>query len=190
MKPLFIAEVKTRSPFGFRSEHSWEDLFEIAAEHGDAVAVHTENRWGGDFDRVREAREKLPRRRLVIAKGIHASDEAIRIALFHGADLVTVVGRLPPRELAPVCIWEPSSFSEMLNVLEENPGLKTMWNERDLATGLRRTGFPEDNIVEARNWTDAWLCQASFIETPEDVHPGVDAFIVGEHLPTFAKKWA
>lgn len=176
--PLFIAEVKTKSPFGFESEHSWEDLFEIAAKHGDAVAIHTSHRWGGSFAAVQAAREKLLRRKLVVAKGIHPYDEEIRIALYRGADLVTVVGRMPPRELAPVCIWEPKNLPDLMC---RSTSLKVMWNQRDL-----QTGDPHPQVfAEARDVHRGWLCQASYIKTPEDVNLLADAFIVGEHLPTF-----
>lgn len=184
MTPLFIAEVKTRSPFGFESEHSWDDLFEIAAKHGDAVAVHTSSRWGGSFDAVQQARTKLLRRKLVIAKGIHPYDEEIRIALYRGADLVTVVGRRPPRELAPVCIWEPDMLNDISHASDHTQ--KIMWNARDLATGE-----PKVEQFDTARWLHkGWMMQASFIEKPEDVHPKADAFIVGEHLPSFVEALA
>ena len=181
-KPLFIAEVKTktRSPFGFEPEYSRKYLFEIAAEYGDAVAIHTSSKWGGSFDHVQEARERLPRRKLVVAKGIHPYDEEIRIALFRGADLVTVVGRLPPRELAPVCIWEPNNLDEIITA--KDPAQKIMWNERNLATGQLRS---DTNFTMARWAHKGWMVQASFIAKPEDVHPKADAFIVGENLIPF-----
>jgi len=43
-----IAEVKNRSPFkGVTFEKSWDELFEIAADIGDIISVHTNPRWGG-----------------------------------------------------------------------------------------------------------------------------------------------
>ena len=39
-----IAEVKTISPYGFKSDKSWEELFKIADEIGDIISVHTDKR--------------------------------------------------------------------------------------------------------------------------------------------------
>lgn len=178
MKPLFIAEVKTQSPFGFNSEHSWGELLALAVEHGDMVAVHTDERWGGSFTHlIRASRAVHRERKLLLAKGIHESDEEIRKALDFGADLVLVVGRIPSPELAPVCIWEPSVDS----TIDEYDALKIMWNQRDLNTGKRR----RETFREARDAHWGWLCQASFIKTFDDVSPRADAFIVGEHLSSF-----
>ena len=51
-----IAEVKTQSPFGFRSQKSWDELFVIADSVGDMLSVHTDPRWGGSFDLIRRAK--------------------------------------------------------------------------------------------------------------------------------------
>lgn len=53
---LVIAEVKTQSPFGWKSSRSWDDLFEIACRVGDCISIHTDPRWGGSMDLVRRAR--------------------------------------------------------------------------------------------------------------------------------------
>jgi indole-3-glycerol phosphate synthase len=45
-----IAEVKTQSPFGFKSQKTWKELFKIASEAGDIISIHTDSRWGGSFD--------------------------------------------------------------------------------------------------------------------------------------------
>lgn len=185
MKPLFIAEVKTCSPFGFKSDRSWDDLLAIAMEHGDAIAVHTNAEWGGWFGGIAAAANFLRRfhspRKLLIAKGIHILDSEIELALASGANLVTVVGRRPPAHLAPVCIWEPECLHDITYASDHTQ--KIMWNARDLATGK-----PKRESFDTARWTHkGWLMQASFIAAPEDVHPKANAFIVGEHLPTFVE---
>lgn len=185
LKPLFIAEVKTRSPFGFESEHPWKKLLDIAVQHGDMVAAHVDPRWGGDNDKLKQASDLAHKSgKLCLAKGYHPRDIDILNSLYHGADLVLVVGRIPPPELAPVCIYEPTHLHELKNI---PPGLKLMWNERNLQTGRPR--IPDRLIFpDIRNAYEGWLCQASFIKTLEDVHPKADAFIVGEHLPSFVDR--
>jgi hypothetical protein len=190
-KQLFIAEVKTRSPFGFKSKHDWQYLLDLAIANGDMVAVHTNERWGGSFSQVAAAANQIchlpiEKRPLLLAKGIHETDAELHRALAAGANLVLVVGRKPPRELEPVCVFEPTGNCRDLDDLPR--GLKVMWNERDLKTGKRFAEGINPSFRDfplARSSYDGWLCQASFIESPEDVHPAADAFIVGSHLPEF-----
>lgn len=193
--PLFIAEVKTESPFGFVSDLSWEALLDIAIEHGEIVAVHTDQRWGGSFGKLEAAARILskvgyPERKhpdrdkpLLLAKGIHAGDFEIRHALDCGADLVLVVGREPPRELRPVCIYEPTTFSDIIDVPTSQ---MVMWNERDLTTGRKRDETA--TFADVRKAHQGWLCQASFIKGIRDIDPSASAFIVGQHLPEFARE--
>lgn len=182
-KPLFIAEVKTESPFGFKSDRSWDDLLAIALEYGDAIAIHTNAKWGGWFGGIATAANAMRRfpQKMIIAKGIHPLDSEIERALGNGANLVTVVGRHPPAHLAPVCIWEPDDLHAITYASDHTQ--KIMWNARNLTTGK-----PKRESFDTARWTHkGWLMQASFIATPEDVHPKANAFIVGEHLPTFAE---
>jgi len=72
MNPLLIAEVKTESPFGFVSEKTWRQLFDIANKHGDIISIHTDKRWGGSFDLISKAKELT--KKPVLAKGIHATE--------------------------------------------------------------------------------------------------------------------
>src|SRR5262245_45908430 len=71
--PLFVAEVKTGSPWGWRSPYSWEFLMEVADRVGDWVAIHTDPRWGGSWNLLRRARAKTGKP--ILAKGIHANDD-------------------------------------------------------------------------------------------------------------------
>lgn len=187
-KPVFIAEVKTKSPFGFESEHSCEKLLDIAVQYGDMVAAYIDPQWGGSHFKLQLAANLAHKNgKLCIAKGIHPEDIDILNSLFHGADLVLVVGRIPPPELAPVCIWEPSCQNDISYASDHTQ--KIMWNARNLETGKSKeesTVYPE-KFDTARWLHKGWMAQAGFISKPDDVHPKADAFIVGEHLPTFVK---
>lgn len=89
---ILIAEVKTQSPFGFRSALSLQELFDLANRHGDIISVHTDMRWGGSFDLLRKARKLTTKP--ILAKGIHETDEEIEQAFASGANFVLVVGRI------------------------------------------------------------------------------------------------
>ena len=171
-----ITEVKTASPFGWRSDKSWDELFEIADKIGDMISVHTDPRWEGSLELVAKARGLTSKP--ILAKGIHAKDKDISRALAAGADFVLVVGRVP-KTLADRCLIEPTTLDE----LKELPtNLKAVWNSRDLRTGgKKRHGFSE-----ARQVFSGWLCQASNITAMTDVDPSADAVLVGSHLAGFA----
>ncbi len=170
-----IAEVKTLSPFGYRSQHSWDELFEVAAEIGDLISVHTDPRWGGSFDLIAKAKSLTDKP--VLAKGLHASDAEIEEALKRGADYVLVVGRIPG--VHPERCWiEPLSLSELRTLPDAR---RAVWNSRDLADGsLKRETF-----AQARQAFKGWLCQASNIRTLRDIEEGADAVLVGAHLLEF-----
>lgn len=171
--PLRIAEVKTQSPFGWKSDKTWDELFAIADKKGDWISVHTDPRWGGSFDLVRRARLKTFKP--ILAKGIHATDSDVDRALSAGADLVLVVGRLPPHRRVLV---EPTTLDGLRTLPE---GYRAVWNARDLTTGEPKPYTFQD----AREVWKGWLCQASFIRSWDDVDPTADAILVGEHLAEF-----
>lgn len=168
-----IAEVKTKSPFGWVSDKPWDELLLLADKIGDWVSIHTDPRWGGSLELVQEARKRTFKP--ILAKGIHSSDTEVDEALSAGADYVLVVGRLPPHRNVLV---EPTTL-EGLRAIPN--GYKAVWNARDLATGLPKPY----RFAEAREAWPGWLCQASFLRSWDDVHPLADAILVGEHLPAF-----
>ncbi len=172
-----IAEVKTQSPFGYTSEKTWDELFEVANAYGDIISIHTDARWGGSFDQVSRARDLTSKP--ILAKGIHASDEDIVKALDYGADFILVVGREPEIHLNK-CLIEPNTLDELR---ELSPGTKVVWNSRDLVT----SGLKNETYTQARNIWKGWLCQASNITSIRDVYPDADAVLVGEHLEHFVK---
>lgn len=167
-----IAEVKTHSPFGWKSDKSWLDLFEVANKFGDIISIHTDTRWQGSLELIRRARKLT--NKPILAKGIHAKDSEITDALNAGADLVLVVGRIPEIHLSK-CLVEPNTLKE-LSRLPKN--IKAVWNSRDLETG----GYKSETFIDARKVFDGWLCQASNIKFKEDIVHSADAILVGTNL--------
>lgn len=173
-----IAEVKTESPFGYKSSKNWDELFAFACEVGDIISVHTDARWGGSFELLAEARSKTDKP--ILAKGIHATDALLDEAIECGADYALVVGRISQSILASQSMIEPNSLAELALI---PPNCRVVWNSRDLKTG----GLKKETFAEAREIFSGWLCQASNIRTVADVHPLADAVLVGEHLGEFAE---
>lgn len=195
----FIAEVKTESKLsGWQSPKSWEYLLAVATCYGHWVSIHTDQRWGGSFGKVAQARkfiEKLDStiRPAIFAKGIHRTDSEVERAFDAGADYVLVVGRIPgvdPPKRGKYLI-EPSKLQDLFYMPR---GFKVVWNTRDLQRALlayeRGEKLPHDierpeTFSEARAIWPGWLCQASNIKTVVDVKKGADAILVGTHLETF-----
>ncbi|HEY4511884.1 MAG TPA: hypothetical protein VJH55_03530 [Candidatus Paceibacterota bacterium] len=176
-KPTIIAEVKTKSPFGYVAEKSWDQLFEIANRIGDIISIHTDPRWGGSFDLIKKAKTFTDKP--ILAKGIHATDKDIEKAIKAGADFVLVVGRIP-LVYADKCLIEPLTL-EGLKIIPT--AARAVWNSRDLDTG----GMKKGTFEQARKIFSGWLCQASNIRTVSDIKEGADAVLVGTHLEMFTK---
>ncbi len=170
-----IAEVKTKSPFGWKSKHDWEELFELANRVGDTISIHTDPRWGGSFDFVKKAKSMTDKP--ILAKGIHASDEDIEKAVEAGADWVLVVGRIP-KVHQDKCMFEPNTLNEIFLAPK---GMRVVWNSRDLNTG----GFKKETFEEARSKWDGWLCQASNLHSIHDIKDGASAVLIGANLEEF-----
>lgn len=159
------------SPFGFRSNRSWNTLLDTAIQFGDWIAIHTDPRWGGSFDLLKMARGQT--KKPIIAKGIHINDNEIQKAIDNGADYVLVVGRLPiihPNH----CLIEPTNLKQ----LTYHSDTKVVWNSRNLSTG----GTKAQDFDQARQLWPNWMCQASNISDISQVNPTANAFIVGEHM--------
>jgi len=188
MKPIFIAEIKTQSPFGFVSKTPFVSLMECAIRYGDWISVHTNALWGGDYDAISFVRRNT--NKPILAKGIHASDDDVKRAIDHGADYVLVVDRLPQKNLTK-CLLEFSNLNKvkelsdryMDTVFSSDPILKFICNSRDLRSGLPKKMWELDEYLKI----GGWVCQASGIKSKSQVDNRVDAFIVGEHLIEFCK---
>ncbi len=175
-----FAEVKTHSPFGYKSEKNWDELFNIANEIGDVISIHTDPRWGGSFDLIKKARSLTDKP--ILAKGIHASDEEIVKAIDNGADLVLVVGRVPAVHLEK-CLIEVLNLAELNEIKNIKENIKVVWNSRDLSDG----SVKEEKFEDARQIFKGWLCQASNIRTVGDIKEGANAVLVGSNLEEFAE---
>lgn len=174
---IFIAEVKTKSPFGYKSKHSWNDLFEIAKAHGDWISIHVDPRWGGNLIDIKIARDMTEKP--ILAKGYHHTDKEIEQSLKAGANYVHVIGRVPSPKLLPFCLLEPKTVDEMANYPID---AKVVWNSRD----LDRYGLLKAEKYEtARASRQGWFCQAGHIKHPLDVYTDANAFIVGENLEAY-----
>lgn len=171
-----IAEVKTASPFGWKSAYSWEELFALAERIGDVISIHTDARWQGSFELLQKARSMTDKQ--ILAKGIHADDAQIDRALGSGADWVLVVGRVPKTHLEH-CLIEPTAIEQFAELPD---GARAVWNKRDLSTG----GLKSETFAQARQAWPGWLAQASYIRTVGDAEPTANAVLVGTHLPEFA----
>lgn len=179
VRPLVIAEVKTESPFGFKSPHGWRTLLQDAVDVGDVVSIHVDPEWGGSLDLLHEARGKtdLP----ILAKGFHRTDDEIYESLGAGAQLVLVVGRIPWWKLLPFCLVEPLTIADAKSLPKDT---RIVWNQRNVFTGEPKA----ETFEEARAALDhLWMCQASFVKTIDDVSVHASAVLVGQHLPEFAE---
>lgn len=182
-----IAEVKTESPFGFKSERSWDYLFKVAMRVGDAISVHTGEEFGGSYGLIERARRKMAQsgvHKPILAKGMHRRDSDIERAWMAGAEYVLVPlepgkTRSIPRLYAGLCFIEPHSLAQLRQIEE---GTMVVWNSRDLRDGSRKA----ETFEEARRAWDGLLCQASYIRTVDDIENGANAVLVGTHLEEFA----
>src|SRR5258706_7213683 len=173
MNPIFIAEIKTQSPYGYRAMYPFLTLMDYAITHGDWVSVHTSALWGGDFATLDFVRKNTCK--TILAKGLHSTDDDIKRALDHGADYVLVVDRVPYPHAAlgqwkvwENCIFELNNMNLFTGNLEVYPSFKDqkfVYNTRDLRTGLPKKTNDLDTFIKA----GVWVCQASGIHTPSDV---------------------
>jgi indole-3-glycerol phosphate synthase len=170
-----IAEIKTKSPFGYKSKKTWDELFEIANKSGDIISVHTDPRWGGSLNLIKKA--KILTIKPILAKGFHKTDEEVRQAIESGADYVLTVGRIP-EIYKDKCLIEPLNLQELKNIPES---LKVVWNSRDLSNGKSK----KETFEQARKIFKGWLCQASYVKTVSDIKSGANAVLVGTHLTDF-----
>jgi len=184
---IFIAEVKTLSPYGFESKKSWDELFEIANEYGDWISIHVDSRWGGSTHLLKQARKLTTKP--ILAKGYHLTDTKLKSSFDAGADYCLVVNRIPPKEYASKCLIELNEedcFEEFIGL---DDSLKCVCNRRQLWNGMMMDFGNYEFRFDIMKALGLWTCQASNIKNKIDVFPKADAILVGEHLPTFAPKF-
>lgn len=187
MSPIFIAEVKTKSPYNFQSKYSFEFLLELAIQNGDYISIHTNPLFNGNFENIHRARKQTSKP--ILAKGFHDNDDDIKKAIDFGADYVLVVDRftkLLDSDLRNKLFLEFSNDSFISRLTEKDKKeLKFVYNGRNLKTGIAKKYIGDyDKYRENVNW----LCGASLLRDRFDVqlfYPKCDAFIVGENLLNF-----
>lgn len=188
VKPIFIAEIKPVSPFGYHSPYPFNRLMDYALEYGDWISVHDNALWGGDYNTISFVRKYTDKP--ILAKGIHSTDGDIQRAIDHGANYVLVVDRIPHIDYCNQTLFEFNSFdhANTRNIPDSIPqkikSSKYVCNRRDLRTGKKK----EVDELELYLKAGVWVCQASGIKTPDDVNPNVNAFIVGTNLVEFCKQ--
>jgi indole-3-glycerol phosphate synthase len=184
MQPLLIAEIKTKSPFGYNAIESFSQLATTAIDHGDWISVHDNAQWGGDFESISYVR--MMTEKPILAKGLHSTDDDIDRALSHGADYVLVVGRMPHEKYWNRCLFEPTSNTNLETLLNLNPNGKYVVNSRCLVSGILSS---TDNFEFYRSRCK-WLCQASGISHRTHVQMSADAILVGTYLGAFVYSWS
>lgn len=110
-----IAEVKTKSPTGKKSERTWDELFNIANEAGGIISIHTNSIWGGSFKLLKKARI-LTKKPTVFPRGLimPASGRNWRISKSKGVS--SFIPRPTKKYLWLSKFWpEPRELSPLLN---------------------------------------------------------------------------
>lgn len=180
-KPLIVAEIKQRSPFGWVNPMHWRDQLAVCESVGDIISVHTNPLWGGSWDQLDVIRQRTSKP--ILAKGFHDTVHDVQRALDCGAEHVLTVGWHPDLLSHPGlyyrCWHEVGSLVE----LSETLATRAVWNARCPRTGMPRRG-DRGSVAWANGQRpySQWLCQASHIRGPEDVMAGMDAILIGEGL--------
>lgn len=192
-KPIFIGEIKTQSPFGYKSPHSFIKLAELAIEKADWISVHTNALWGGDYNAISFVRNLTDKP--ILAKGFHHTDDDIQMALDHGADYVLtlnqdrIFNRHKDRLLFELSLIQTRNIRSFYKERMGNnyfDKLKFVFNGRNIKNGQKRGMSKYDDYRELC----PWVCGASLIKKPEDVkmyYPNCDAFIAGENLVEYCE---
>ncbi len=177
-KPIIVAEMKDLSPFsGWINPLPPDYQLARCEALGHVVSVHTNEWWGGSWDRLEYVCERASKP--VLAKGFHPTAMDVKRAFDCGATFVLTVGWWPGDER---CWHEVETRDQLINT-----GAKwIVLNSRNPRTGERRIGL-DIAPVRVVNSVDSFgrkLCQASNIHGPEDVISGVQAILIGEGLYT------
>lgn len=181
-RPLVVAEVKPRSPFGWVNPLSVEAQMKLCREVGDIISVHTNPLWGGSWDLLAEVCKWADRP--VLAKGFHDTVHDVRRALDCGATYVLTVGWHPGGELGKRCWFEVENRYQLTNAPEAE---WIVLNARCPRTGGRRgvdawNDTAVDRVLTSPDRLGHRICQASMIRGPQDVHPLANAILIGEGL--------
>lgn len=198
-KQLFIAEVKTKSPFELIYNQNWDYKFDIANKLGDIISIHTEAPWNGSFDLITKAKART--NKPILAKGYHRSILDIHNSFLCGADMVLVIRKenedllylLQLERIGNFSLYEKEFVIEAVDLeqlawLEKVrfdyhglQGMLVVWNQRNL-----NSGFPKkETFKEAREIYKGKLIQASLIKGKTDIDPNADGVLIGTNLEEF-----
>lgn len=182
MKPLFVGEIKTKSPFNFISKYTKEELFYVCVDKIDWLSIHTHPDFGGNAHDISYFRKKTDKP--ILAKGYHQSNDEIQKCLDFGADYVLTVDFIPAEHLLGKTLLEFSTLADFESALQKYPAAKYVYNARNLKNGKSRLEGLYNYYRKAN-----FLVQASFIKSTGDVKQDADAFIVGENLVEFCNQY-
>jgi indole-3-glycerol phosphate synthase len=175
---LLIAEAKHHSPFAGSLGRTFEELFELIEPYGDILSILIDPRWNGKLEHLRWARQRT--RKPLLAKGMFTTDVQVARAFDGGADYVLAYDFLPT--VRPErCLVEPSTINGFASLDSK----LMVWNARDLKRGGKPKPETWEQALEIRS--GQWLCQASYLQTLEDVHPAADAVLVGTQIESFIR---
>jgi indole-3-glycerol phosphate synthase len=184
---LFIGEIKTMSPFNFKSPYSFNELMNLCIDDSriDWISVHTGAIFGGDLESISYVQNFA--NKPILAKGIHGTDKFLRETINRGAEYALIVNRVPDFNEIDLqrCLFEMDiDFARDIAADYSKNNLKFVWNARDLKTGHFK---PIEQLKPFLELENAWICQASGIKNIDNIHPDVSSFIVGENLVDFVK---
>lgn len=115
---MLIADLKTKSPFGFYSKFSELDLLDLARRKATAVCVPLDSNWGGSTDYLNTV--SMLTNATIIARITRPTNREIHNALSIGAEFVLSVGTLPTKSLQPYCFLESTSLEELKQFKSKN----------------------------------------------------------------------
>lgn len=164
-----VAEIKYKSPFDSTLACNPQNAFQRANEIGDIISVHTNPLWGGSIQWLTQIRRQT--NKPILAKGFHPTICDVQQAFNAGANFVLTVGWWPHIQN---CWHECESLEE----LEKSQAHYAVWNARNPRTGEKRA----ETFEEARSIRKGWLCQASLIFRPKDIHPKANAALIGTSI--------
>jgi hypothetical protein len=175
---ILVAEVKTYSPFGFKSEKSWDELFEIADRVGSIISIHTHPDWHGEPCLIDKARGRTTKP--ILAKALSGDVDEVHELIQRGANHVLISDPFVFQHFEPgVCWYEFSPDAASIQKVRFDKEQTYVVNARDLLNGQR---VQPDVWAYVRRLHTGKLVQASMIKSWLDVQTDADYAIVGQHL--------
>lgn len=186
---IFIAEPKTISPFGFKSNYSQRELQFLAINNGDWISVHTNEFWGGSVADLPFIKDHLieGKNQKILAKGLHLTDKEVDDCFKYGADYVLVVGRIPKIHLNK-CLLEPIHEEQAREMSKTNCHALVLNNRRlrdggengwTWKPGLLQKLADNKSLIYASN-----IKSYDFVNS-KDFKSYFSGYIVGANLPQF-----